>query len=203
MKHKSQHDRKVQTKEKILKAAINLFSAKGYYSTNSKEIARVAGVSIGSFYSYFKDKKELLLSIFNSYIEDSLSKESEYFNSSIKRKDAIKLLITDFFNNHHFSYDFYKQITLVSFSDEDVAMIFDEYQNLVLKRISKVLISLEPHISIEAIKIASIIIYSAVEGAIHSLNSPSLKFSKDAIISELVIFIDSYISALGVSSDKC
>ena len=32
---------------------------KGYYYTNTKEIVKRAGISIGNFYNYFKDKKRL------------------------------------------------------------------------------------------------------------------------------------------------
>ena len=52
-----QQKRSEETRKRIIAAAERLFSEKGYYNTNSKEIAKAANVSIGSFYSYFKDKK--------------------------------------------------------------------------------------------------------------------------------------------------
>ncbi len=55
--------RGIETKGRIIQAARGLFSRKGFHGTNSKEIASAAGVSIGSFYSYFQDKKALFLEV--------------------------------------------------------------------------------------------------------------------------------------------
>jgi AcrR family transcriptional regulator len=62
--------RSKQTKEKIVQAAISLFQEKGYEKTTSNEIAQQAGVSVGSFYVYFSDKRELLLSIFDRLADE-------------------------------------------------------------------------------------------------------------------------------------
>src|ERR1051325_11287742 len=57
--------RSKQTKEKIVQAAIRLFQERGYEKTTSNDIASEAGVSVGSFYVYFNDKRQLLLTICN------------------------------------------------------------------------------------------------------------------------------------------
>ena len=44
----------------ILRAAVKLFSDKGYYATTISQIAREAGVSTGLIYQYFKDKDDVL-----------------------------------------------------------------------------------------------------------------------------------------------
>lgn len=59
--------RGIETKEKIMKAGIELFAKQGYYNINSKVIAKAAKVSIGSFYAYFKDKKELFIEILREF----------------------------------------------------------------------------------------------------------------------------------------
>lgn len=45
----------------ILRAAVKLFSDKGYYTTTIAQIAREAGVSTGLIYQYFGDKDDVLL----------------------------------------------------------------------------------------------------------------------------------------------
>jgi AcrR family transcriptional regulator len=45
----------------ILRAAVKLFSDKGYYTTTISQIARSAGVSTGLIYQYFGDKDDILL----------------------------------------------------------------------------------------------------------------------------------------------
>lgn len=57
--------RSKQTKEKIIHAAIASIQERGYEKTTSNDIAAAAGVSVGSFYTYFTDKRQLLLTIFD------------------------------------------------------------------------------------------------------------------------------------------
>src|SRR5262252_8286748 len=66
-------ERSKQTKEKIVQAAVRLFQERGYERTTSNEIASAAGVSVGSFYVYFTDKRHLLLTIFDR-VSDELFK---------------------------------------------------------------------------------------------------------------------------------
>src|SRR5947207_15855337 len=65
--------RSKKTKEKIVQAAIRLFQERGYEKTTSNDIAAAAGVSVGSFYVYFTDKRQLLLTIFDR-LSDELFK---------------------------------------------------------------------------------------------------------------------------------
>ena len=44
----------------ILRAAVKLFSDRGYYTTTISQIAREAGVSTGLIYQYFGDKDDIL-----------------------------------------------------------------------------------------------------------------------------------------------
>ncbi len=49
-----------EKEEKILKAAIKVFSEKGFSAATTSEIARNAGVAEGTIFRYFKTKKDLL-----------------------------------------------------------------------------------------------------------------------------------------------
>jgi TetR/AcrR family fatty acid metabolism transcriptional regulator len=55
-------------RERILKAAIRVFARKGFYSTRVSEIAKAAGVADGTIYLYFKNKDDVLISIFQDRI---------------------------------------------------------------------------------------------------------------------------------------
>jgi len=46
--------------ERLIEAAIELFWAKGYADTNTRDIAEACGVSPGAMYFYYKSKAELL-----------------------------------------------------------------------------------------------------------------------------------------------
>lgn len=49
-----------QRRSQILRAAVKLFSEKGYYVVTVQQIARKAGVSTGLIYQYFGDKDDIL-----------------------------------------------------------------------------------------------------------------------------------------------
>ena len=59
-----------QTKEKIIQSATRLFQERGFEKTTSNDIAAEAGVSVGSFYVYFNDKRQLLLLIFDRLADE-------------------------------------------------------------------------------------------------------------------------------------
>lgn len=63
--------RTVESRRRLLDAAYSLFVDKGYYSTNTKEIARQAGISIGNFYNYYADKGEIYCALLEEYSIDS------------------------------------------------------------------------------------------------------------------------------------
>src|ERR1041384_3822324 len=95
--------RSKQTKEKIVQAAIRLFESRGYEKTTSNDIASEAGVSVGSFYVYFSDKRQLLLTIFDRLADelyksvfDGLTPE-HLFDSNLKSRirQAVASTITD------------------------------------------------------------------------------------------------------------
>ncbi len=51
-------------RERILRAAIRIFSQKGYFNSKISDIAQMAGVADGTIYLYFKNKDDLLISLF-------------------------------------------------------------------------------------------------------------------------------------------
>ncbi|MFW5984833.1 MAG: TetR/AcrR family transcriptional regulator [Halanaerobiaceae bacterium] len=53
----------METKDQIVKAAMECFSAQGYDETTVTEIVKKAGVAQGTFYIYFDHKKEVLKEI--------------------------------------------------------------------------------------------------------------------------------------------
>jgi TetR/AcrR family fatty acid metabolism transcriptional regulator len=52
-------------RDRILQAAVRVFAQKGFYATRVSEIARAAGVADGTIYLYFKNKDDVLLSLFD------------------------------------------------------------------------------------------------------------------------------------------
>jgi TetR/AcrR family fatty acid metabolism transcriptional regulator len=61
-------ERTADKRERILKAAIKVFARKGFYAARVSEIAKAAGVADGTIYLYFRNKDDVLTSVFESRI---------------------------------------------------------------------------------------------------------------------------------------
>src|SRR6266404_8192256 len=70
----SQPQRKTNGKyEAILRSAIKVFASSGFFNSKVADVAREAGVADGTVYLYFKNKDDILVSIFNYYMEEALA----------------------------------------------------------------------------------------------------------------------------------
>lgn len=62
----------------LLKSGHELFILNGYEHTTAKEIAAHAGVATGTFYRYFSDKRQLLMSLLEDQIEMLMPPEPKW-----------------------------------------------------------------------------------------------------------------------------
>jgi AcrR family transcriptional regulator len=58
------------TKELLLRVAVDLFSQKGYLNTSIRDIVAKNGITSSIIYHYFKDKEDLLFEIIRSTTQD-------------------------------------------------------------------------------------------------------------------------------------
>ncbi len=58
--------RESERRRTILRAAINVFASKGYHGCRIADVAKEAGVAYGLVYHYFKNKDELLETVFET-----------------------------------------------------------------------------------------------------------------------------------------
>lgn len=58
--------------QSIKKAALKLFSEKGFYSTSTRELTEAAGVSKGTLYWHWKSKEEVAFSLVSDMLGDFL-----------------------------------------------------------------------------------------------------------------------------------
>ena len=76
--------RTTDKRERILRAAIKVFARKGFYATRVSEIAKAAGVADGTIYLYFKNKDDVLVSIF----EDRITRLLTVLRDEIERAEG-------------------------------------------------------------------------------------------------------------------
>jgi AcrR family transcriptional regulator len=63
----------LQTRRHIYETAITLFEEQGYDETTIRDIADAAGISIGLNYRYFARKEDIIMSLYQDYIESLIA----------------------------------------------------------------------------------------------------------------------------------
>ncbi len=59
--------------QRIIKAALKVFAKKGFYNSRVSEIAKEAAVADGTIYLYFKNKDDILISVFETEMVKMIS----------------------------------------------------------------------------------------------------------------------------------
>jgi TetR/AcrR family fatty acid metabolism transcriptional regulator len=84
-------------KELIINAAIRIFAQKGFYTANVADVAKEAGVADGTIYLYFKSKDDLLISLFETKMEEILQRFSSLLKSEQRADDKLRQFIQLYF----------------------------------------------------------------------------------------------------------
>ncbi|HYT69539.1 MAG TPA: TetR/AcrR family transcriptional regulator C-terminal domain-containing protein [Vicinamibacterales bacterium] len=59
-------------RDAILRAATDIFAARGFFNAQVADVARAAGVAAGTVYLYFRSKDDLLVSIFEKTMREAI-----------------------------------------------------------------------------------------------------------------------------------
>ena len=136
---------KITSKEKklkIIEAGLKVFGEKGYYNTNTAEIAKVAGVSTGIVYSYFKDKKDILLQVIELYFQN-VFRPIQIFLDNLQNIELNQKVVEQFLQiaikSHQDNYTLHEEVIALSHLDEDVHKQFLNFELTVSNTIEKAL----------------------------------------------------------------
>lgn len=134
--------RSIEKKQRIIRASYQLFSDKGYYKTNTKEIAQEAGVSTGIVYSYFQDKKDILFEVVQLYIS-LLHEQFQPLLGAPVNKQNMPDVITEFIDrsisSHTMNVEAHNEFLALALLEQEIFDLFCEFENAVLSQLSVVL----------------------------------------------------------------
>jgi AcrR family transcriptional regulator len=186
--------RSMEKKQKIKDAAIRLMSEQGYHKTSSNEIAKEAGVSIGTFYSYFKDKKELYKELVADIYNVVLSPiDLEELPADVPVRDTVYLYISTVFRGHEYETAFQREIASLSEQSDEFREIEMQYKANLTLLFSNILGQYREELRTEDLKTASYLILTAVEAVVHDTTFHNGGKNKKAVIEELTDMIVRYL----------
>jgi len=87
----------MDNKTKISQAAVHVFSREGFHHARMAAIAEEAGVAVGTIYNYFKDKDDLMLSIFEENFHFRMDFLKQLGHTSLPLRDQIQHLLESHF----------------------------------------------------------------------------------------------------------
>ncbi len=186
--------RSIEKKQRIKDAALKLMSEKGYFATSSNEIAREAGVSIGTFYSYFKDKKELYAELVDDIYTAVLTPINlNELPDDLSIEETVQLYVTAVFRGHEYQTAFQREISSLSEQSDEFRAIEMVHKSNILHVFSEALKAYWEELKPQDLETSTYIILTTVEAVIHDTLFHNGGKNKEAVIRELTAMIVNYL----------
>ncbi|MGZ8798020.1 MAG: TetR/AcrR family transcriptional regulator [Thermoanaerobaculia bacterium] len=80
-------------RERILRAAVDVFAQNGYFNAKVSDIAKSAGVADGTIYLYFDGKEDLLITIFREHTRNYLQSLERDLSTISRPEDRLRVAI--------------------------------------------------------------------------------------------------------------
>lgn len=169
--------RSLITQEKIVETAKQLFCEKGFHNVTTNEIAKVAHVSIGTLYHYYRDKEAILAVL--------LERNNEHFNSVFSSgeltsdkaikvlkknpKEWLKQLVETLISLHESDLDFIKEVNVLYYTNDSVRKQIDEHTQLSQQLTYEVLQACKADITVKDLEALAIVSYGFISSLVDQM----------------------------------
>lgn len=113
-------------REQMVKAAVHLFTEKGFHRTTTREIAKASGFSIGTLYEYIRTKDDVLFLVCDSIYEEVQARLQSLLTDDSKGIERLKNAITSYFQ-------------VIDEMQDEVLVMYQEVKSLPKEALSYVL----------------------------------------------------------------
>jgi AcrR family transcriptional regulator len=136
-----------QTVTSILDAAAALFTTQGYDNTTTSEIANHAGKPVGSVYTYFKDKQQILLALWDKlYQEETKAALAELeLHPTSNLREVIDRAVARIFERHMLYRKLSPTLAYLATQDTEVASRVRDLNRIALEQIQYFLRQINEH----------------------------------------------------------
>jgi AcrR family transcriptional regulator len=183
-------ERSIKKKAVIREIALSLFCQEGYHKVTTNQIAKTAGMSVGSLYEYYKDKENILIDILNGYFEVFLNNQNsitQLFRNGIKNPDKhlwIRLLLDNLIKSHRSSLDFNRELHILYFSIPEVATICNTQKSILRTIVHESLLEIKDELIVKDVEAATIIFLDLLDSIIDRITLYPLQIDEEKIINE-------------------
>ncbi len=132
----------MKTRDKIIQASISLFNQQGERNVTTNHIAAHLGISPGNLYYHFRNKEDIILSIYEEYARSLLLEALPKVSAEIKPLDSL-ILYMDAVSQTTMKFRFfYSNLPVLLDKDPTLREKYVEVQQTITERISELLLSL-------------------------------------------------------------
>ena len=171
----------METKERIMQEALNLFAMKGYAGTSIKEIANAVSIKDSSIYKHYKSKKEIFDTIVQCMSKRMEQLSKELHLSDIESKAGMEQLIQMdlehliqvtqkaflFYAKDEFASKFRRMLTIEQYKNSEASDVYRKifmedsiaYQTMLFQKLIDVKVIKEVDPSVLAISFYTPIFY--------------------------------------------
>ena len=194
-----------ETRRKLLDSARRTFEEKGYDETQTPDIAKNAGVSVGTFYRYFGDKREAFIEMSRAHlghafdlIVDKLDPEAfAKTRSEAERRAAVDHVLDVLFQNARERPALNRVFLGVALRDPEVGRLREEFEEKGREVLASLLEAVVPGELPNPAASAEVVQLAARELALATAGSGRPNAEVDALRSALADMIYRYVFARG------
>jgi len=132
----------MKTRDKIIQASITLFNEQGERNVTTNHIAAHLSISPGNLYYHFRNKEDIILSIYEEYAGNLLLDTFPQVSNKIKPLDTIILYMDAVFQMTMKFRFFYSNLPVLLDNSPSLREKYVKVQHAIAERVSQLLISL-------------------------------------------------------------
>lgn len=133
----------MKTRDKIIQASIELFNAQGERNVTTNHIAAHLTISPGNLYYHFRNKEDIILSIYEEYARSLLLDTLPKVSAEVKPLDSLILYMDSVFQTTMRFRFFYSNLPVLLDKNPILRGKYVEVQQSISERVSQLLISLK------------------------------------------------------------
>lgn len=132
----------MKTRDKIIQASIVLFNEQGERNVTTNHIAAHLAISPGNLYYHFRNKEDIILSIYEEYARSLLLETLPQVSTEVKPLDSLILYMDSVFQTTMKFRFFYSNLPVLLDKNPSLREKYVEVQQSISERVSQLLVSL-------------------------------------------------------------
>lgn len=119
----------METRQRLLMATMEQVAKHGYHNITMDEIAKSCGMSTGSAYRYFRNKKEMLIAAIEycySNIQSFSKTEDKLLMEFNTLEEMLEYVLQQFYELHKKYYALHEELESLRHIDDDIRTVYDK-----------------------------------------------------------------------------